>query len=492
MNSLKFLKTLFVCCLLSSLTIQADEKKPMNVLFLAIDDLNTWVLSEPHRYGGKVIAPNLRRLADEGVLFKRNYCASPKCSPSRTSVISGVAPWVSGVYQNSQTPSNSPALQKAVEIRKHFQDNGYYSVSSGKIGHGWKTDFQADAPSSGRGTRDPYPPNGPLSPTGKGEQDWGAIHIPESDMNDTKHADFAIRELSKKHDKPFFIACGMFAPHMPWYVPQKYLDMYPLDSIVAPPIKKDDLDDMPERGKTLALDRTNVYTNAVEKGVYKNALQGYLASTTYVDTQMGRVLDALEKSPYKDNTIVILWSDHGFHLGEKFHWQKGTMWEEGTHSLLSIKVPGMTQPKQVCNQIVSLLDIYPTLNELCGLPNPPQKLSGKSLIPLLKDVEHPWKNAAITGYTFQKPNLNETDVFLSVRTPDFRYINYGDGTEEFYHKSKDPNEYNNLAGNPEYKEQIEKHRALLPKPVIPTPMKVCGKKDGDKKKSKKEKKKKSD
>ena len=257
-------------------------------------------------------------------------------------------------------------------------------------------------------------------------------------MNDTKQADFAIRELQKKHDKPFFIACGMFHPHMPWFVPQKYLDMYPLDSIVEPPIKEGDLDDMPERGKELALNRTEVYARAVEKGVYKNALQGYLASTTYVDTHMGRVLDALAASPYKDNTIVILWSDHGFHVGEKFHWQKGTLWEEGTHSLLMMKVPGMTKPKQVRNQMVSLLDIYPTLNDLCGLPNPPQTLSGKSLVPLLKDAKHPWDNAAISGYTFQKPNLDETDVFLSVRTPGYRYINYGDGTEEFYHRKRTP------------------------------------------------------
>ena len=488
MNSIKLFKSAALCCFLMMLTSTKAEKKPMNVLFLAIDDLNTWILSEPHRYGGKVAAPNLRKLADEGVLFMRNYCASPKCSPSRTAVISGVAPWISGAYQNSQTPNSSPALKNAVELRKHFQNNGYYVVSSGKIGHGWKTDFKADAPDSGRGTRDPEPPNAPLSPTGRGEQDWGPIHIPEEDMNDTKHADFAIRELQKKHDKPFFIACGMFAPHMPWYVPQKYLDMYPLDSIVKPPVKEGDLDDLPERGKELALDRTTVYTNALEKGVYKNALQGYLASTTYVDTQMGRVLDALAASPYKDNTIVILWSDHGFHLGEKFHWQKGTLWEEGTHSLLSIKVPGMTKEKQICHQIVSLLDLYPTLNDLCGLPKPPQTLSGKSLTPLLKDVKHPWDNIAVSGYTFQKPNLDESDVFLSVRTPDFRYINYGDGTEELYHKSQDPNEWTNLAKNPEYQEQLEKHRALLPKPVKPTAPKVREKKTDDQKKSKKEKK----
>ncbi|MEO0447048.1 MAG: sulfatase-like hydrolase/transferase, partial [Verrucomicrobiota bacterium] len=135
---------------LPNVVAERAEDKPYNVLFLAIDDLNTWLLSEPHRYGGQVAAPNIKKLADEGVLFLRNYCASPKCSPSRTAVLSGVAPWVSGVYQNSQTPQNSKVLQKAVELRSHFQDNGYYVVSSGKIGHGWKTGFKPDAPDSGR------------------------------------------------------------------------------------------------------------------------------------------------------------------------------------------------------------------------------------------------------------------------------------------------------------------------------------------------------
>ncbi|NJL19159.1 MAG: sulfatase-like hydrolase/transferase [Bdellovibrionaceae bacterium] len=141
-------------------------------------------------------------------------------------------------------------------------------------------------------------------------------------MNDPRHADFTIEQLQKKHDKPFFLACGFFHPHMPWYVPQKYFDLYPLDQIVDPPLKDDDLDDIPERGKELGLDRSSVYTQAVAAGIYKKAVQGYLASTTFSDVQVGRILDALEKSPYKDNTLVVLWSDNGFHLGEKLHWQK--------------------------------------------------------------------------------------------------------------------------------------------------------------------------
>jgi arylsulfatase A-like enzyme len=459
----------------------AAAKKPLNVLFLAIDDLNTWLLSDPNRYTGKVAAPNILKLATEGMLFTHNYCPAPKCSPSRTAVLSGVAPWVSGVYQNSQTPSSSPALKNAVELRTWFQKNGYYVVSSGKIGHGWKSGFEADAPGSGRGNRDPYPPGAPLSPTGGGEQDWGPTHVPEDDMNDTKQADFAIAELQKKHDKPFFIACGMFHPHMPWYVPQRYLDMYPLDEIVAPPIKDDDLDDLPERGRSLALDRSTVYKKALAAGVYKNAIQGYLASTTYVDTHMGRVLDALEKSPYKDNTLVVLWSDHGFHLGEKLHWQKGTLWEEGTHCLLMFKVPGMTQPNRVCDRMVSLLDLYPTLVELCGLPNPPQPLNGTSLVPLLKNPNHqPWNNAAISGYTEKAADAKVGDVYLTVRTENYRYINYGDGTEEFYERTKDPHEWTNQAGNPEYRELIERHRAMLPKPAAPTAGKVRGKKKAKK------------
>ncbi len=430
----------------------------MNVLFLCVDDLNTWLHSDPNRYSGKVVTPSIKKLASEGVLFTRAYCASPKCSPSRTAILSGVAPWTSGIYQNSQLINESPALKKAIALPQFFKNHGYYTASAGKVSHGYDTRDAWDTRLAHK--RDHVPPNAPLSPIGAGEKDWGPIHLPESKMNDAKYADFAIAELKKKHDKPFFIACGLFHPHYPWYVPQKYLDMYPLDKIVLPPFKEDDLSDVPQPGVDLA--KPSTHQKIVKANEYKKALQGYLASTSFADAQIGRVLAALEASPYKDNTLVVLWSDHGFHLGEKHHWAKSTLWEEATHTLLMIKAPGVTKPKQVCRRFVSLLDIYPTLAELCDLPAPTH-LDGYSLVPLLKKPNRNWDKPAITGFL----DMWKLDVHMTVRTEHFRYIRYGQGGEEFYHCAKDPNEWTNQINNPAFKAELQRHIKLLPKPAKP-------------------------
>ncbi|MHC4248733.1 MAG: sulfatase-like hydrolase/transferase, partial [Planctomycetota bacterium] len=255
--------------------------------------------------------------------------------------------------------------------------------------------------------------------------------------NDTKYADFAIGQLKKKHTKPFFIACGLFHPHFPWYAPQKYFDMYPLEKIELPPINPDDQDDIPEAGIDLinaGLDRSIRSHDQIKK-----AIQGYLASTTYADAQMGRVLDALANSPYRDNTIVVLLSDHGFHLGEKGHWAKSTLWEEATNCLLMFRAPGVTKPNQECRRPVTLLDIYPTLVELAGLPKP-QHLDGYSLAPLLKDVAAPRSRPALTAFISH----------MTVRTSTHRFIRYTDGTTELYDRSRDPNEWVNLTGKPEH------------------------------------------
>lgn len=433
---------------------QAVNKKP-NVLFLVVDDLNTWLLSDPRRYTGTVIAPNIRSLAASGVNFSRNYCASPKCSPSRTAVLSGVAPWKSGVYENGQTVSESEALKGVPQLPLHFRNNGYYTASSGKIFHGYSQDGCWDEHIGHHRTA--KPPNAPLNGwarTASGrstETDWGPTHLKEEEMSDTICADFAVKQLQKKHDKPFFIACGMFHPHFPWYVPQKYLDIYPLANITIPEIKRDDLDDVPPLGKALVNGRTD--RGIQEHHQHKEAIQGYLASTTYADAQMGRVLDALEKSPYKDNTIVVLWSDHGFHLGEKTHWQKGTLWEEATNCLLMFRAPGVTSPSGQCRQMVTLLDIYPTLVELCGLEDL-DHLDGYSLVPLLRDPKAKRLAPAITAY----------DEHITVRTSQYRYIRYRDGSEELYDRSKDPHEWTNQSSNPKYAAIKKKLNAALPAP----------------------------
>ncbi|MEM6601824.1 MAG: sulfatase [Verrucomicrobiota bacterium] len=444
-----------------------DSAKPMNILFLIIDDLNTWLLSREGRYQGQVVAPNIRKLAASGVSFTHAYCASPKCSPSRTSFLSGVAPWKSGHTNNGLNIKNNKLLAQATAFPKLLQKNGYLIGSAGKVGHGYDFDYQSDIPrgEGAGGRRPPFPPNAPLKGFGKvNEWDWGPIHIPEREMGDTKVADFAIDALQMDHEQPFFIAAGLFCPHMPWYVPQKYFDLNPLESVDLPAVKAGDSDDLPPPGKSLI---QGIYQQTVAEGKYREGVQGYLAGTSYADAQMGRILDALERSRYRDNTIVILFSDHGFHVGEKGHWQKGTLWEDGSNTLLMIRVPGMTEAGTVCERPVSLLDLYPTIMELAGI-EAPAYLDGHSLVPLLKDVHAPWEYPAFTVY----------DTHMAVRTRQYRLIRYGDGSMELYDHAKDGNEWNNLADDPEYADIRNRLAARLPAPEDMAPMapaKVRGK-----------------
>jgi arylsulfatase A-like enzyme len=426
-------------------------EKP-NVLLIVVDDLNTLLLGDPNRYAGKVVAPNIMRLAESGVNFTRCYAPSPICSPSRTAFLSGIAPWKTGVYGNGYNVESSPALKGIVSLPAYFRQHGYYVASYGKVSHGWNLGTLDD--SSGH-QRDPHPPGAPLngwarSKSGKvTENDWGPTHLAESEMNDTKKADQAIAQLKKQHDKPFFLACGLFHPHMPAYAPRKYFDLYPLDAIQLPPHTANDLNDVPPIGRLLA--EGGAFRSIIEHGQWKQAVQGYLASSSYADAQVGRILDALDASPYRDNTIVVLISDNGFHIGEKDHWQKGTLWEEATHVLMMFRVPGLTKPGQVCKRTVTLLDLYPTLVELAGLPKP-NHLDGRSVVPLLKNPNAPWSHAALSAY----------QEHMSVRTEDYRLIRYKDGTIELYDKSKDPHEWVNVANRPEYVEIQQKLVSLLP------------------------------
>lgn len=429
---------------------QAATERPMNVLFLVADDLNSWLLGDTNRYAGKVVAPNIRRLAESGVVFNRAYTAAPVCSPSRTAMLSGVRPWQSGVYDNGVDIDASVALKAAKPMPTLFKETGYYVASYGKIGHGW--DFRKSCDDYKPHKRDPIPPGAPFLPFTRGEQDWGPTHLPEEKMNDTSYADAAIAQLQKRHDRPFFVACGVFHPHMPWYVPQKYFDLFPIEEVTTPALLKNDLDDVPPLGVKITEGKSKFVQQVLANGLHKQAVQAYLATTAYADAQLGRVLDALEKSPYRDNTIVVMMSDHGFHLGEKNHWQKSTLWEEATHCLLMLRVPGMTQAGGRSERFVSLQDVYPTLAELCGL-KPPQPLEGRSLTPLLKKPDADWMSTAITAFS---------DRFISIRTERHRYIRYRDLQEELYDCSKDPHEWHNQAANPAYADVLADLRAAVP------------------------------
>lgn len=428
----------------------ARPPRQMNVLFLVVDDLNTWLLQDANRYSGKVVAPNIQRLADSGVVFSHTYAAAPFCSPSRTALLSGVCPWKSGVYQNGMKTERSPALQRATSFPTLFKKAGYYTASYGKVSHGWRAKDAWDESIPHK--RDPNPPKAPLTPVGRGEQDWGPTHLAEADMHDTSYADAAIKQLQKKHDRPFLVACGVFHPHMPWYVPQKYFDMYPLNQVVLPELVKNDLDDVPPLARAVTAGKSRFVASVLQHGLHRQGVQAYLAATSYADAQMGRVLDALDKSPYRDNTIVVLISDNGFHLGEKDHWQKGTLWEEATHVLMMFRVPGMTHAGGVSQRFVSLQDIYPTLVELCGLALP-EHVAGRSLVPLLRNPDAEWKSTAVSALY---------DRYVSIRDERFRYTRYSDDQEELYDCQKDPHEWTNLIDNPQYASDLKKLRAAVP------------------------------
>lgn len=430
------------------------KNKP-NVLFMAIDDLNDWIGC----LGGHpdVKTPNLDRLAAKGVLFTNAHCSAPACNPSRASLMTGILPGTSGVYHNPNPWRESPVLANAVTIPQHFRAHGYRVVGGGKIYHGAFPDpasWQEYFPSQTKNKpSDPMPKNRPLNGIPRTAHfDWGPVDAKDTEMGDYKVADWAISELNKEHDKPFFLACGFFRPHLPWYVPQKYFDMYPPDKVTLPNVNEDDLDDVPPIGKKMARPQGD-HRKVVNHNQWRKAVQAYLASISFVDTCVGRVVDALEKSRYADNTVIVLWGDHGWHLGEKLHWRKFALWEEATHAPLMFVAPGVTEPGGRCGRPVDHLDIYPTLIELCGL-EPRAELEGNSLVPLLRNPETTWDEPALT--THGKDNH-------SLRDERWRYIRYSDGTEELYDHDEDPLEWKNLAGDPKYADVKNRLRKFLPK-----------------------------
>jgi choline-sulfatase len=432
----------FLAALGSAAVWAARPAGRRNVLFIAIDDLNDWVGC----LGGHpdVKTPNLDRLAARGLLFTNAHCAAPLCNPSRAALMTGVRPSSSGVYDNRQPFRKAAPSRDAVTLAQHFMAQGYRVVGGGKIFHGGFPDpvsWHEYFPSQTRNKPpDPMPPKRPLNGIpDTGHFDWGPLHVPDQEMGDWKVAEWARRELARKHDRPFFLAVGFFRPHLPWYVPGKYFEMYPEDKVTLPLVKEDDLDDVPPMGRKFARPEGD-HKRVIQYGQWRKAVQGYLASITFMDAQVGRVLDALEDGPNAGDTIVVLWSDHGWHLGEKLHWRKFALWEEATHNPLIIVAPGVTTPASRCSRPVSLMDIYPTLVELCELP-PRSGLEAASLAPLLRNPQSGWERPAVT--TYLRGNH-------SVRSERWRYIRYRDGSEELYDHWNDELEWHNLADKPEY------------------------------------------
>lgn len=418
-----------------SAALQAE--KP-NVLLIAIDDLNNWVGC----LGGhpQARSPNIDRLAERGTLFTNAHCQAPICNPSRTSIMYGIRPSTSGVYMNSPKPWTVEALKKQVTLPRHFAASGYKTYTAGKIYHGSGLppgDFDEVGPRPGQRQKIderliPETPGG-----AKGLWDFGGQSYKEELFQDYVDASWSIDVISKQSKEPFFLAVGFYRPHVPFYSPTRVFNEIPENSIQLPLTRDGDRDDLPGIATSLTkAPAAPAHSWFVESGRWKEAVQSYLACIRWTDEQVGRVLDALAASQHADNTIVVLYSDHGFFLGEKERWAKQSLWEQATRVPFIISVPGIDQSKP-CNRPVELLSIYPTLIELCGLPHR-DDLDGVSLRPLLANPAAEWKVPALT--TFGKGNH-------AARSETHRYIRYSDGSEELYDLRSDPNEWNNLASD---------------------------------------------
>ena len=447
------------------------EIEQPNVLFISIDDLNDW--NGPLGGNNQVITPNLDRFADGSTNFLRNYCTSPGCNPSRTTLLTGMHTYTSGMYSNYQDWRKIERLQEVPTLSRYFRDNGYFAAGAGKIFHYNQVDTTAwdeYYPSIKRPMpADNFPEERPASmPPFKymyGMFDWAGLPISDEETADFESVDFIISQLNKKHDKPFFLAAGIYRPHLPWYVPQEYFDMYPLENVQLPALREDDTVDMGVRARELVSRGGNYHKHVVEAGKWQEAVRGYLASVTFADAMVGRLLEALEKSEYAENTIIVLWSDHGWQLGEKMHWRKFALWENVIRTVLMIKVPeGLkTLPGGSIDgdtrTLTSLIDIYPTLVELCNLPKR-DYLDGSSLIPILKNPDTMINRPIITTYDFAD---------YSVRRGDWHLISYVDGTYELYNLVSDPEEWTNLALDSNYHSVLQSLEAQIPTDAVPLP-----------------------
>lgn len=438
------------------------EVKP-NVLFIAVDDLNDWITPLGGHPQGST--PHIDRLAQSGVLFSNAHCAAPACNPSRAALMTGIPPHLSGVYLNSQPWR--PALPDAVTIPQRFSQHGYRSAGSGKIYHGAFPDpasWDAYFPSKEKPQfSDPRPPGTPLNGLNKGHFDWAPVPATDDEMGDAKTASWIAAELGRSHDQPFFLACGIYRPHLPWFVPKKYFDRFPLESVALPRVLESDLNDVPPAGVRMAKPNGD-HAAVTRAGQWQRAVQGYLASIAFADAMVGRVLDALEAGPNRDRTIVVFWTDHGWHLGEKKHWRKFALWERATRTPVIVRVPrgapGLpdgTVAGGTCDAPVSLMDLYPTLIELCGLGKA-DGVHGKSLVPLLANPDAPVNEPILI--THGRHNH-------AVRDRHFRLIRYADGSEELYDHRSDPHEWNNLASDDRYRAEKARLAAALPGINVP-------------------------
>lgn len=442
----------------------APAQRP-NVLFIVIDDMNDW--TSVFGKDNPIRTPNLEKLAARGAFFQRAYCASPACNPSRAAALTGTRPHHSGVYGNSSDWRR--ALPQARTLQRYFKDHGYFVGGAGKIFHhhlDWAFHDNASFHEYLMlAINEPYPDrklNG-FDWFGTRNTDWGVWPDDIRKTPDYRTAEYAVQFLQRRHDQPFFLNVGIYKPHSPFFAPKEFFDRYPTERVAMPEMKPDDWADLPAGARTLVGPANGIsgsgrgFWNGLLKAkasnpkVHEDFVRAYQACASLADAMVGRVMDALDRSPYQKNTLIVLWSDNGFHLGEKEHIEKFALWEKTTHVPFILIAPGITRPGQVIGNPVDLTTVYPTLAELCGLPRP-DHCDGFSLVPLLKD---PAVKTPPALMTYLQGNH-------AVRTERWRYIRYADGTEELYDHLEDPHEWMNLANDSRHAAVLVEHRRWLP------------------------------
>ena len=459
-------KHLFTLILSISIIAGYSQEKP-NVLLVMVDDMNDWVGA--FEGNQQAITPNIDKLAEKSTIFKNAYCSAALCNPSRTSMLTGYNPSTTGVYGNNEVFREMKGFENTITLPQYFEKNGYNTIGAGKIFHNARGGKEEPKHGSDPGSFQQervgnagtvYPDKQDRNQHGlnlkergiKGSFlrsfDWYGTDTEDEQNNDWKSTQYIADFINQEHDKPFFAACGIFKPHLPWYVPKKYFDMYDLEDINLPELKENDLEDVGRMGNNMV--KKKVHESLVDTNKWKEAVRAYLANITFADACIGNLLNALENSAYADNTIIVLMGDHGWHLGEKQHWSKNVLWERAAKTPLLIFDP-RNKEAGASTRIVSLLDVYPTLVDLCNLPEK-EDLDGNSIKTLVENPNAEWNEVALTS---------KAKGMHSLRNEQYRYIVYLDGFEELYDHKTDPNEWHNIASNKSNKKILQKFRSQL-------------------------------
>jgi iduronate 2-sulfatase len=429
------------------------QPRKLNVLFIAVDDLNARLGC----YGAPVKSPNIDALARRGVRFERAYCQYPLCNPSRSSLMTGRRPTTTGITEN--TTWFRQAMPDVVTLPQHFRANGYYTAKAGKMFHGGLEDDKGWVEGS-----EGYAPRAPMTPEQRAQRQrnsdrWSAVEGDGEGQPDYRTATRAIELLGKHREEPFFLGVGFVKPHTPFVAPKKYFDLYDPAKIQLPPDFAPNPQAKDSSVPAPAL-RPNfdifIRRDASEEQA-REAIAAYYAATSFMDAQVGRVLDALDRLKLRDSTIVVLFGDHGFHLGDKGMWSKQSLFEMAARVPVIVAMPG-SGPSRPSPRTVELVDLYPTLAEACGLPML-AGLQGESLVPLLKKPDAAWDHPA---YTMQKRGQVTGH---SVRTERYRYTEWNDGNAgtELYDHQSDPDELRNLAADPAHARTVAEMKQLLRK-----------------------------